>query len=732
MLRVTPLTRRVTVPHLRLTSSSRARQLVSAFSSLAVRAQPRRLSSATPATARLLARGSASRASADPGETAVVAEWAEGESPTASPAMAGDGCAKLAALRARMAAASVDAFVVPSQDPHFSEYVPTCFERRAWISGFTGSAGTAVVTAREALLWTDGRYFLQASQELSSEWTLMKGGQPGVPEPKQWLAEKLPSGARVGVDASVHSLNEARAMRDVFAKHGVALECLATNPVDEAWGDARPPFPTAPLRAHPAEWAGKTAAEKIAECRAALAEKDADALVVSPLDEVAWLFNVRGNDLDFNPVALGYGLITQNAATLYVDRSKVSDALRAELKAAGVDVAAYEACVSDVKALAAAGKSLWVDPEKVSAALVAAAEDAAADAAAEAPSSAKKAKTEASGEKKTRGANKKKTVVVEGASPIPLAKAIKNDAEIAGMVEAHLRDGVAMASFWCWLDKQAREGKTHSEFEIGEVVRSFRAKQPGFSEESFATIAGEGPHGAVIHYRATRESARVVGSDSLLLCDSGGQYECGTTDVTRTHHTGSPTAFQKDAYTRVLQGHIALASARFPEDTCGFVLDAFARSHLWAEGLDYRHGTGHGVGAALNVHEGPQSVSPRFGNPTPLRPGMVLSNEPGYYEDGPDGFGIRIENLLVVRQAATSHTFGDKKYLEFYPLTLIPIQKKLIDWSLMAPKDVAWLNEYHAQVWERVSPRVEDEETKAWLRDATKPVTVRSFAVVSE
>ena len=408
MLRVTPLTRRVTVPHLRLTSSSRARQLVSAFSSLAVRAQPRRLSSATPATARLLARGSASRASADPGETAVVAEGAEGESPTASPAMAGDGCAKLAALRARMAAASVDAFVVPSQDPHFSEYVPTCFERRAWISGFTGSAGTAVVTAREALLWTDGRYFLQASQELSSEWTLMKGGQPGVPEPKQWLAEKLPSGARVGVDASVHSLNEARAMRDVFAKHGVALECLATNPVDEAWGDARPPFPTAPLRAHPAEWAGKTAAEKIAECRAALAEKDADALVVSPLDEVAWLFNVRGNDLDFNPVALGYGLITQNAATLYVDRSKVSDALRAELKAAGVDVAAYEACVSDVKALAAAGKSLWVDPEKVSAALVAAAEDAAADAAAEAPSSAKKAKTEASGEKKTRGGEQKK------------------------------------------------------------------------------------------------------------------------------------------------------------------------------------------------------------------------------------------------------------------------------------------------------------------------------------
>ena len=725
MLRATPLTRRVTVPHHRLTSSPRARQLVSAFSSLAVRAQPRRVSPATPATARLL-RGSASRASADAGETAVVAAGPEGETPTAAPAMAGDGCAKLAALRARMAAASVDAFVVPSQDPHFSEYVPTCFERRAWISGFTGSAGTAVVTAREALLWTDGRYFTQASQELSNEWTLMKGGQPGVPEPKQWLAERMDKGARVGVDASVHSLNEARAMRDILTKHGVLFEFVTANPVDEAWGEARPPFPTAPLRAHPAEWAGKSVAEKIAQCRADLAAKNADALVVSPLDEVAWLFNVRGGDLEFNPVALGYGIITADAATLYVDQAKVTDAIRADLKNAGVATAPYETCVADIKALAAAGKSLWVDPEKVSAALVAAAEEAAngidADPSARA---AKRAKTGEDDGKKT-------TVVFEGASPIPLAKAIKNDAEIAGMVEAHLRDGVAMASFWCWLDSQAAQGKTHSEFDIGETVRAFRAKQPGFSEESFATIAGEGPHGAIIHYRASRESARAVGPDSLLLCDSGGQYECGTTDVTRTHHTGVPTRDQKDAYTRVLQGHIALASVRFPADTSGFVLDAFARSHLWAEGLDYRHGTGHGVGAALNVHEGPQSISPRFGNPTPLRPGMVLSNEPGYYEDGPDGFGIRIENLLVVREAATAKTFGEKKYLEFYPLTLIPIQKKLIDWTLMQPKDVAWLNAYHAQVWEKVSPRVEDEETKAWLRDATKPVTVEQFAVVSE
>ena len=264
------------------------------------------------------------------------------------------------------------------------------------------------------------------------------------------------------------------------------------------------------------------------------------------------------------------------------------------------------------------------------------------------------------------------------------------------MVEAHLRDGVAMASFWCWLDKQASEGKTHSEFEIGEVVSAFRAKQPGFSEESFATIAGEGPHGAIIHYRATKESARVVGSDSLLLCDSGGQSECGTTDVTRTHHTGTPTAFQKDAYTRVLQGHIALASARFPSDTSGFVLDAFARAHLWAEGLDYRHGTGHGVGAALNVHEGPQSMSPRFGNPTPLRPGMVLSNEPGILRGRPR----RVRHTH--REFAGGARGGDGAYVRgqevpgVHPLTLIPIQKKAHRLEPDGPKDIAWLNEYHA------------------------------------
>ena len=697
MLRCLPVTARAVGVH---QQRHRSRQLSSALASL--RVSP--VSSPVSQARTVIRRSSSSSA-----ETVV-------DMPPAAPD------SKLASLRAAMKAAGVDAFLVPSQDPHFSEYVPTCFERRAFVSGFTGSAGTALVTGEKALLWTDGRYFLQAEQELSSEWTLMRGGQPGVPEPKAWLGDEMPAGSKIGVDADVHSLSEARALRQHLEQRDMSLVYVDTNPVDVAWGAERPPFPTAPLRVHPAEHAGRSVAEKIRSVRAAMRDVGVDRLVVSPLDEVAWLFNVRGGDLAYNPVSLAYGIVGKDTATMYVDAAKVTAEVAAHLAEGGVEVKPYDACAEDVRAAAAEGERLWVDADKVSVALVTAAEESVA--AERAPKAAKK------GAEEDVAAAGKSSPVKEGVSPIPLAKAVKNEAELAGMMEAHLRDGVAMASFWCWLEKQAAEGKEHDEYEIGEVVSSFRARQPGFSEESFATIAGEGPNGAIIHYRATKESARVVGSDSLLLCDSGGQYDCGTTDVTRTHHTGTPTAFQKEAYTRVLQGHIALASVVFPSDTSGFVLDAFARSHLWAAGLDYRHGTGHGVGAALNVHEGPQSISPRFGNPTPLRPGMVLSNEPGYYEDG--GFGIRIENLHIVREAATANTFGDKKYLKLEVLTHIPIQKKLIDWSLLEAKEVAWLNEYHAAVWDKVSPRVEDEEVKAWLREATKPVEVKKVTVVVE
>ena len=381
-------------------------------------------------------------------------------------AMASDP--KLVAMRAAMKAAGVDAFLVPSQDPHFSEYVPTCFERRMFISGFTGSAGTALVTHDEALLWTDGRYFLQAEQELGPEWTLMRGGQPGVPEPSKWLADKMAKGSRVGVDPNVHSLSETRALRAALEPVGSAVVTLGVNPVDTVWGTERPPFPTAPLRVHKAEFSGQSVADKIELIRGKLREHKSDVLVVSPLDEVAWLFNVRGGDLDYNPVTLGYGLIGEDDACFYVDEGKATEDVRAHLAEAGVTVKPYDACAEDMRAAAAAGKTLWIDADKVSVALAEAAEEAAAAAG---PAD-KRAKTDAGEDKKP---------VKEGVSPIPLAKSVKNEAELAGMLEAHLRDGVAMASFWCWLDEQAAAGKKWDEYEIGEWVSKFRAEQPGFS-----------------------------------------------------------------------------------------------------------------------------------------------------------------------------------------------------------------------------------------------------------
>ena len=505
-----------------------------------------------------------------------------------------------------------------------------------YISGFSGSAGTALVTEDKALLWTDGRYFLQAEKELGPEWTLMRGGTAGVPEPRAWLKDTMPKGSKVGIDASVHSLSEARAVRNLLAHAECSLVHVDANPVDAAWGADRPAFPTAPLRVHGIQFSGNSVADKLADIRKQLTAQEVDYLVVSPLDEVMWLFNVRGGDAECNPVAIAYGLVGKETAALYVDQCKVTDAVRQHLDTAGVVVKPYEECVGDMKAAAAAGARLWVDAERVSMALVAAAEGAAGAPPAEGgeaaspPAKKRKAAKHAAAASAAASA----ATVKEGVSPIPLAKAIKNEIELAGMVEAHLRDGVAMASFWCWLDQQAAAGIPHDEFAIGVKVSGFRRAQAGFIEESFSTIAGEGPHGAIIHYRATQHTARTVGSDSLLLCDSGGQYDCGTTDTTRTHHTGRPTEHQRQCYTRVLQGHIGLSSAVFPADTSGFVLDAFARRHLWEAGLDYRHGTGHGVGAALNVHEGPHSISPRFANPTPLQAGMIVSDEPGYYEDG--------------------------------------------------------------------------------------------------
>lgn len=589
-----------------------------------------------------------------------------------------------------------------------SEYVAACFERRRWLSDFTGSAGTVVVTDAAALLWTDGRYFVQAEDELSEDWTLMRSGVKDVPDVKKWLcAEEAGlafTGAKVGIDPNVHSVSEARGLREALSACGIELMSVEENLVDLVWSD-RPPFPKTPLRVHPMEYAGKRVAEKLENLREKMKENDAQKLVVSSLDDVMWLCNVRGGDAPCNPVTLSYVLVGENDASFYVDTDKATPEVVAHLAEANVTIKPYEDMAKDVYAAAQRGERLWMDVDKVSIAMLEQAEAGAA----EAPKDAKKAKTEST-----------PSAIKEGTCPVPIAKAVKNEAEMAGMVEAHLMDGAAMAEFWCAIERDVAEGRAIDEYEAGERVLACRAKQNGFFEESFPTIAGEGPHGAVVHYRASKKSARAIGKDSLLLCDSGGQYACGTTDVTRTVHFGTPTAHQKECYTRVLQGHIALDQMVFPVGTKGFVLDAFARSHLWANGLDYRHGTGHGVGAALNVHEGPQGISPRFANMTPLMPGMILSNEPGYYEDG--AFGIRIETLLQVKEAKTAHNFGDTGFLCFDVLTLIPIQTKLMDLSIMSEKEIAWVNAYHEKVWQQISPRVSGE-TKTWLERACAKIS---------
>jgi Xaa-Pro aminopeptidase len=622
-------------------------------------------------------------------------------------------CEKLAALREELAKRNLAAFIVPSQDPHFSEYVAACFARRGWISNFTGSAGTVVVTAKEALLWTDGRYFVQAEDELTEEWTLMRSGTKDVPDVKKWL-KTLESGSVVGIDPNVHSVSEARALRAALSEVGSSLTSVSENLVDAVWKE-RPAFPKTPLRVHDIKYAGKTVADKLTDIRKTMGDNGVQYLVVSSLDDVMWLCNVRGGDAPCNPVTLSYVLVGENDATFYVDVDKVTPEVKAHLDEAGVAIKPYEEMSVDVRTAASQGNKLWMDVDHVSIAMLEEAEAGAV----EAPKNAKAARADDAADASAASKVEESKAVKEGTCPIPIAKAVKNEAEMAGMVEAHLMDGAAMAEFWCWIEKEIAAGRAIDEYEAGDKVLEFRAKQNGFIEESFPTIAGEGPHGAVVHYRASKESARAIGKESLLLCDSGGQYACGTTDVTRTVHFGTPTDHQKECYTRVLQGHIALDQMVFPVGTKGFVLDAFARSHLWANGLDYRHGTGHGVGAALNVHEGPQGISPRFGNMTPLMPGMILSNEPGYYEDG--AFGIRIETLLRVVEAQTKFNFGDTGYLSFDVLTLIPIQKKLMDTSIMSVKEIDWVNAYHEKVWKNISPRVSGD-TLAWLEDACKPI----------
>lgn len=647
-------------------------------------------------------------------------------------------CERLAALRKALAAADhgkgVHAYIVPTEDPHMSEYSPEVFKRREYITKFTGTAGWAVVTAKEALLWTDGRYFLQASQELGKEWTLMKAGMPGFPDMEEWLALNLPAGGRVGIDPLLHTVDSVRRLNRRLQEEGKEVVALSgPNLVDVAWGAARPPAPATTVRVHDIQWAGETVASKVDKLRAQLKTAKADVLLVSMLDEVMWLLNIRGSDVDYNPVALSYALVRQEGpAALYVDASKVTPAVAEHLQAAGVQVRPYDAFLADCKAEAAAGKVVMLDTSKVSFAVYQAVkegiptkEEQAIEAADGNGAARKRARTDNGQASSSSGVAAavvpSKAHIVEASSPVVAAKAIKNEAELAGMREAHLRDAVALCDFISWLETEIASGKTVTEVEVDEQLTARRAAMPGFVEPSFSTIAGANSNGAIIHYRAQPGTCKTVDANSLLLLDSGGQYECGTTDITRTMHFGAPTDYQRRCYTRVLQGHIGLDTAIFPEGVPGAALDAMARLPLWKDGLNYRHGTGHGVGAALNVHEGPQAISMRFHITTPLAANMIVSNEPGYYEDG--SFGIRIENLVAVKEVATPHRFGGSAYFGFSVLTLVPIQTKMVDYSLMTPAEVAWLDAYHAKVREQVAPRLQDRPAVLeWMLRNTRPL----------
>ncbi|XP_057778182.1 aminopeptidase P2 [Salvia miltiorrhiza] len=611
---------------------------------------------------------------------------------------------------------NIDAYIVPSQDAHQSEFIAECYTRRAYISGFTGSAGTAVVTKNKAALWTDGRYFLQAEQQLPSSWILMRAGNLGVPTVSEWLNGVLAPGSRVGIDPFLFSSDSADELKEAISqKNHELVYVYDVNLVDEIWKESRPQPPNRLVRVHDLKYAGVDVSSKLSSLRSELSSADSSAIVISMLDEIAWLLNLRGSDIPHSPVMYAYLIVEIDGAKLFINDAKINPDVMHYLKNAGIELRPYESILSEVESLAAKGASLWLDTSSVSIAIVNAFKSACDKYSGTSGNVDKNKRTAANGPvNKSRG-----PTAVYKSSPISFAKAIKNEAELEGMRNSHLRDAAALAQFWVWLEEEISNGVTLTEVDVAEKLLEFRSRQDGFLDTSFDTISGSGANGAIIHYKPEPNNCSIVDPEKLFLLDSGAQYIDGTTDITRTVHFGQPSSWEKECFTRVLQGHIALDQAIFPDNYPGFVLDSFARSSLWKIGLDYRHGTGHGVGAALNVHEGPQSISFRFGNMTPLLRGMVVSNEPGYYED--HAFGIRIENLLYVKEANTPNRFGGVDYLGFEKLTFVPIQTKLCDLSLLSTTEIDWLNDYHKQVWEKVSPLLEGSAYQ-WLKDNTRPV----------
>ena len=586
---------------------------------------------------------------------------------------------RIAALRAHIAQEQIQAFIIPSTDPHLSEYVAPHWQSREWISGFTGSAGTVVVTAKDAGLWTDSRYFLQAARQLEGTCiTLYKEMLPETPNIPEFLSAHLQEGDCVGIDGKMFSAEEVEHLQKELKKSGIRIKSIA-DPMQLLWTD-RPAMPLAPAFVYDTKYAGMSFTEKLPAVRQAMEAAGADSLLLSALDEIAWLLNIRGNDVHCNPVVVSYLLIEKDKVNYFVQPQKVTPELAEYFSANGISVHPYEEIGDYLNSFNA--HSILMNPAKTNYAIY--------------------------------SAIRPGCLIINGASPVALLKAIRNKQEIAGIHAAMQRDGVALVKFLKWLDEAVPAGK-ETEISVDKKLHTFRAAQPLYMGESFDTIAGYKEHGAIVHYEATPETDVTLKPEGFLLLDSGAQYLDGTTDITRTIALGPLTEEEKTDYTLILKGHIALAMAVFPEGTRGAQLDVLARMPIWKERMNYLHGTGHGVGHFLNVHEGPQSIRMNE-NPVALQPGMVTSNEPGVYKAG--SHGIRTENLVLTVPAGEG-MFG--KYLKFETLTLCPICRKGIIKELLTAEEIGWLNDYHRTVYEKLSPDLNYDE-REWLKEACKAV----------
>jgi Xaa-Pro aminopeptidase len=581
---------------------------------------------------------------------------------------------RLKALRAAISEAGLDGFLVPRADAHRGESVPASEARLAYVTSFTGSAGLAVIGAKKAGLFVDSRYTLQAPIETDPKLvTVIESVQGGV-DPR--IGDFLPKGGKLGFDPWLHTPGEIKDLGDKLS--GKVTLVPSANLVDRIWTD-RPKPPAAPVEFLGHNRAGRTAADKLSDLRQTLAAENADVVVLTLPESINWLFNMRGRDVPNVPVMLGFALVPKTGKpTLFVHKLKITPDLRKGLDGIA-KVADVDTLMAELRKLGAADKRVWIDPATAPLALVSTI-NGVSDA-----------------------------VLIEKRDPILLPKSKKNDAEIGGMKEAHRLDGVALAKFLHWFDQQAPKGNL-TEIGIVEALEHFRREEPSCIDASFDTISGSGPNGAIVHYRVNEKSNRTLKAGELMLLDSGAQYLSGTTDITRTMFTGKATAEQKDRFTRVLKGMMALSMQKFPRGTSGAQLDVLARQFLWQDGVTYNHGTGHGVGAFLGVHEGPVGFSTRY--PIPLEPGMIISNEPGYYKTG--AYGIRIENLVLV---AESEIGGN--YLELETLTLAPIDLRLIDETLLLPHERDWLNGYHKRVFREIGPQLKGE-VKTWLKEATR------------